>query len=280
MVSRKTAIFSLCSLMIALIAPLSAAHASPLRHKPCDLLFGRTFGPTEEEWTKLLDAEGDLFSIARRNPKETAELNDAVFRSLKTEQIQPGPGSKRRPGLSQEQIQALFKEVSENPHVQESGCGSYRGSAHFGFCWGRAVAAHLKALHPSTRLHNQAVRKLWAVGDLRSGETRWRYHVTTIVRGTDGSWHAIDPNYAEPLSAEDWYYNMKDNFDVTKTMRIFATPATRNGAGSWDRYSKAEFTREEYKDFFADLMRAVHQENTGHSGWWDAQPRVPHGSAD
>lgn len=233
----------------------------------CSLLYAGTLGISSEEEQAFTQAVGDFFKLPKVNPEITAERNAGVLKALREEKLPASAGSKRDPSLTRDQIQKLYEDIMDNPQVVKSLCGKYNGSPVFGYCWGRAMAAHLKALQ--TNLSNKSIRKIWAVGDLKNGSTKWRYHVTTAVRGDDGSWYAIDPIFGKVMTVDEWHAKMRDGFDPDKTMRLFATPAKRYSPTGWNKYSKQGLANETYYyGFFADLLDRIHLENTGRVGSW------------
>jgi len=222
-------------------------------------------GPTDDEMDRLLKNGGDLFTLKQRSPKEAKSLNEAALQKLKKEPFE-NPLSKKKTGLTDKEINKLYDDVAANNQVSESLCGVYNGSPQYGFCWGRAMAAHLKALQ--TGLPTRNVRKLWAVGNLKADGTNWRYHVTTLVRGKNGTWYAIDPIFKKAMPAIDWYNRMSKEFDRQGTMRIFASPANRFNPQSFAKYNKERLAKAFYYNFFSDLMDGVYTENTGRVGPW------------
>lgn len=103
-------------------------------------------------------------------------------------------------GFSPEDRQKLFNAVRDNKiaALTKENIQKYDPSEEIGFCYGRALAAHLIARRMG--LKSSAIAKLFIIGDLRSGiEEEWRFHVTTVVRGTDGKWYAIDPLLVAPV---------------------------------------------------------------------------------
>jgi hypothetical protein len=241
------------------------AHAT---ETSCYRHFSSLLGPTDEELNLLISRRGDLFVLPTRPPEEARALNEAALRSLR-EAPMPGTAySRRKAGLTPAEIQKLYDDSMLNPQVMKSLCGKYNGSPRYGLCWGRAMAVHLKALQSD--INNKSVKKMWAIGSLKSGLTHWRYHVTTLVRAEDGSWHAIDPIFGRPMPAEEWYATMRSKYDPEGTMRIFASPAKRFGPGSWEQYNKKELSDAVYYNFFSDLMNGIYTENTGRVGPWRA----------
>lgn len=91
----------------------------------------------------------------------------------------------------------LLKIVSENPVATSSALSIYdppqngQPTGEIGFCYGRAMAAHLIARKMG--LDESSMQKIFAAGDMQNGSVRWRFHMATLVRGEDGKDYAIDP---------------------------------------------------------------------------------------
>ncbi|MBI5240264.1 MAG: hypothetical protein HY926_07305 [Elusimicrobia bacterium] len=101
----------------------------------------------------------------------------------------------------------------------------YDPQGFIGFCFGRAMAAHLLARQMG--LAESSVRKLFAVGDLREGEEpQWRFHVAALVRGDDGAWYAIDPIMEGPMTAVAWLSEVRRAWDKTGKARFYLTEAS------------------------------------------------------
>lgn len=95
-----------------------------------------------------------------------------------------------------------------------------------GYCFGRAMTAHLNARY--MKLAESSIRKLFIIGDLRSGpDPEWRFHVTTLVKGTDGIWYAIDPIMTQgtPLPASEWIETVKGIWDKDDKAYLYVTAA-------------------------------------------------------
>jgi len=227
-----------------------------------------TYGPTRAEAQVIAENQGNLMMLTPLNPDRAKELNNRVLAALKREAIPPA-GAQTKGAFTQEEIVGLYRTVNNNHQVQESLCGRYQGSQDYGFCWGRAMAVHLKALQ--SRLVNKSVRKLWVVGDLSRDPKaldHWKYHVTTLVRSTDGDWYAIDPIFSRPMRMEEWVSTVQRDYDHKKTMRVLATPAQRFNAASKAPYNRADLVESSYNGFFIDLMEEISRQNTGKKTIW------------
>lgn len=75
-------------------------------------------------------------------------------------------------------------------------------------------------------LNKDSIRKLFIIGDLRSGPNpEWRFHVTTLIKGTDGQWHAIDPILDGPMTAKAWIGQVQSVWDKKGAANLYFTPA-------------------------------------------------------
>lgn len=231
-----------------------------------------TYGPTETEWKVLAFTQGDLSALRKSDPWTSARLNEDVLSKLRQEPMAPKRGSSGKAALALDEAKLLFDKVLANSQVAASLDGRYKGSPQEGFCWGRAIAVHLKALQAG--LPNGSIRKLWAFGNFHHKGQVWRYHVATAVRLEDGSWVVIDPLFPGLMSAETWYRQMAKIDRTGGRTRLYATEASRFGPESDERYSRRNLADLWNHGFLVDLLETVHRENTGRPGPW-AQARRP-----
>lgn len=135
-------------------------------------------------------------------PRDDAEraLYGAVL--AKADQVRP-----QLSGLDAPQRERLFALTAGNPVASLDVLARYDPDGLIGFCFGRSMTAHLTARRMG--LAERSVRKLFILGDLRqlgAPRTEWRFHVTTLVRGTvpGREWYAIDPIVGRVLTARQW----------------------------------------------------------------------------
>ncbi|MBI4677075.1 MAG: hypothetical protein HY748_05780 [Elusimicrobia bacterium] len=130
-------------------------------------------------------------------------------------------------GLSALQMADLWKRTYTHKiaGLDEAGkLEKYDPDGIVGFCFGRAMTAHLLARKMG--LPQDHIKKLFVIGDLRSGDQpEWRFHVTTLVKGADGRWHAIDPIMDGPLTADEWIVNVHEGWDRQKKAKFYLTDA-------------------------------------------------------
>jgi hypothetical protein len=254
-------------LTFAWLIGITLGHAAEVRQIPAcvaERIHEEIYGPANEETREL---PYDLFQLKRKSPELTQELNQRVLELLKSEPLPMIHGSKANQTLASHKIDDLYSDVMANPQVRESLCGSYNGSPGGGYCWGRALAVHLKALQSG--LTAKSARKVWIVGSLKNGRKKWQYHVTTIVRGEGGRWIAVDPILPRPMPIEEWLESIRTSLDPSGTARIFATPASRYSPEEHRKYSHLNLSEENYfYGFFSDLLDTISRENIGRPSSW------------
>jgi hypothetical protein len=221
-------------------------------------------GLFEGELSTYIELKGGLIRLPKRDPMTLGPMNRAVLTQLREKPFPDVTHSKKQTALSMEEIDDLYRKVAETPEVKESVCGRYNGSPDYGFCPGRALVAHERAILDS-HLNKESILKLWAVGNMSNG---WGHHVTTLVREKSGEWYALDPFFGKPLRADEWYSQLRMRFDRNRELRLFATPASRFDVGSWNKYNKKTMSDYRLYNFYADVMSRITQEITGKPGPW------------
>lgn len=150
-------------------------------------------GPSAEELYRSIN-EGYPQSRTGLEPGERAELWNAAF-------------SHEVAGL-------------DDPRKLEK----YDPDGIIGFCFGRAMAVELMARKMG--LARESIRKLFILGDLRSGpDPEWRFHVATLIRGSDGGWHAVDPILDGPMPVQDWISTVRGVWDKAGAANLYLAPA-------------------------------------------------------
>ncbi len=203
-------------------------------------------------------AETNLFSIPRGTAEAAQAKNAEVVNNLNS--WPRSTDTKRLSGLNENQLNDLYSKVAENKVSSLCSVSKYDPAGGKGFCFGRATTAHLEALRAG--IDKNQVRKVWAVGNFKTSLGRWRYHVATIVRASDGKWMAIDPIVGKPITLEEWYKKMA-GYESTHDMRLLTTTADRYGPSTTSKYSPKEFQKSTYNDYFNDLMKNFRDEIRG-----------------
>jgi hypothetical protein len=221
-------------------------------------------GLFDGELANYLESNGNLLRLPIRDPRELGKMNRDVLTYLRREEFPDGTWSKKKAALTLEEINQLYRKVENTPEVKQSVCGRYYGSPDYGFCQGRALVVHHRAILDS-QLNKESIRKIWAVGPMSNG---WGHHVATLVRERSGEWYAIDPFFERPLRVDQWYSELRMRFDRNHTLRLFVTPASRFDVGRWYKYRKEPMSNPRLYNFYADVMSRIFMEVTGKPGPW------------
>lgn len=123
-------------------------------------------------------------------------------------------------GLDKAQRAELFKAVYFHRVAALDKVPKYDPGEILGFCFGRAMAAHLLARLGG--LDEGSIRKLFIVGDMREGaDPEWRFHVAALVRGTDARWYAVDPVMKKPLEINAWIRGVRAIWDKPNKTKLY-----------------------------------------------------------
>ncbi len=175
--------------------------------------------------------------------------------------IEDSPAEKD--ALTPKQMRQLFLAAYKHPVADVDVIGKYDPKEIIGFCFGRSTTVHLIARQMG--LKDSAIRKLFIIGDLRSNPKKpeWRFHVTTLVKGPENQWYAIDPIMTPPLApggelkVEEWIKIVKKTWDYKKKAYLYVaqasaiTPDIRKDADgkTGDHVVELSFNPEKQKGF-------------------------------
>ncbi len=176
--------------------------------------------------SRVLAIALSLFLITAVASAETEDQLHAWYREILTS------AKPTKKGLNPEERLRLFRALSRHPvaNLSDETMLKYDPkNIGIGYCFGRAMTAHLLALQMG--LDPEGIRKVFIVGDLRSGpDPEWYFHVTTIVRGTDRKWYAEDSIMTPPLSAagrelpfNEWVRIVRNQWDAGKVAKLYVT---------------------------------------------------------
>lgn len=168
----------------------------------------------------------------------------------------------RLAGVTRVQAGEILRSVMNNPIASLNAIEKYDPEGGIGFCFGRAMTAHLESLMYG--LAKPAIKKLWAVGDLRTGDTEWGWHVTTIVRSRTGGWYTIDPIFGTVLTVEQWYREMQ-RMDYDGKMMLYVSDAPQF-APDGSTYQMDDLLMKSYNQYFRDLMGYFRKKNAERAG--------------
>jgi hypothetical protein len=146
--------------------------------------------------------------------------NDRLMREyLEIESMSPP----RFDSLTAEKRQYLFDAVANHEVAGIKMLKKYDPEGIMGFCYGRAMASHLIACRMG--LAPESIRKIFMVGVLNYCHGKeWRFHVSTIVKGDDGRWYAIDPTRELRLNTVDgWVGTIGNSWEREKKVKLYLT---------------------------------------------------------
>jgi hypothetical protein len=206
----------------------------------------------------LNEIEGDLFDWQKR-AVFPQHWNEDVLNALEALPV-TGPERGRLGGADDALLRKLQLDHVTNPVSGSWTVQKYDPCGKIGFCFGRAMNSHLKALRMGLAKEN--VRKIWAIGPMKYGyrdEEIWTHHVATMVRGEDKKWYVIDKKGEMPMELREWYAQAK-RFSTDGRLQLFATDPARWGPASNDVYSREELADDFYNGYFDDLLKASREE--------------------
>lgn len=221
---------------------------------PADSLAGRHAEPFVED-----SLQRNLEKTAMK--RDVMPLQAALAKLDELDRYMPVPAGKRKASLSAEELKKLYRDTANHPVANPMYTDRY-GTA--GFCFGRAMTAHLLALRMG--LDKDAIRKVWIVGNLRGRDgTPWNFHVTTAVRGPDG-WYAIDSAFGPLKRISKWRKDFEDWIVVNG--QTFVTQPARFLAGSAAGYRHEALEDPDLGGYFVELMAQFRKD-------WQAAKQAP-----
>lgn len=159
----------------------------------------------------------------------------------------------RKATISKGEADELYRIVASHPVASLAVTHKYDpNNSGTGFCFGRAMTAHLEALF-NMKVKNSSIRKLFAMGKLQTGSKTWGWHVTAIIKAKEGGWWAIDPVRGSVVSAENWYKWMLDSLNPSKDLVLLHDRAMRLGPTA-SKYTLQQVNMQDYHDYFKDLL--------------------------
>jgi hypothetical protein len=180
---------------------------------------------------------------------KVAQLNQAELAKLRGQILNRFP--RRIEFVSSALANSIYRAVVANPVASLDKYSTYDPTDQgIGFCFGRAMTVHLEGIYQG--VSNDSIRKLWALGSLKTGNTSWRYHVTSILKSRSGVWYAIDPIMGRVMTVDQWYAEVK-TFDTNNQMRVYITEAEKFGPSS-RKYHNSELLDPYYNSYFVDLI--------------------------
>ncbi len=220
--------------ILALVFPAGQAHAVKQVHSLCADDFSKIINSHDENWaqklgeTVLKEINDSYYDVDRNNPARIAKWNKTLERTMRELPL-TGDVRGRLGGLSWQEITALYEKIINHPVGDYRIVSKYDPEGNIGFCFGRAMIAHIEALE--TGLAKENIRKIWAIGTMKYDNILWNHHVATMVRGKNGIWYVLDPEYGQVLKMATWMKRVK-KMDADNKLEFFVTNPNRFGPES------------------------------------------------
>lgn len=183
-------------------------------------------------------------------PAKARKWNEALLQHLRA-LPESGAERGRMSGLTKEQLEDLYRITSTHPVADYKKVKKWDPEGNFGFCFGRAENVYEQALKYGVAKEN--VKKIWAVGQMEYKHIFWQHHVAGMVRGTDGKWYVLDPEYDRVLELRKWMNTVK-KMDTKGSLLFFASEGKRFAPFNEDPIKPWDVSRDAYNGYFADYM--------------------------
>lgn len=161
----------------------------------------------------------------------------------------------RKLALNFEEANALLSDVTNNNIAKYDSRLKYDPQGSLGFCFGRALTAHLLAMKRG--VDKNSIRKVFVSGTMNTPDgITWSFHVATLIAKKGGGFWVIDPNFLEVQTLENWFATYEKQ-SPDQRIRIFITPAARFGSEGFGMYSNQKYglTDAFYNNYFIDLFK-------------------------
>lgn len=192
--------------------------------------------------------------VAGRSAKEIKKMNDASFDMLN--HFEPKAVDGRVNSISRDFAELALSSINQHPVVSEYNLDNYPNGHQIGFCFGRATYVHIAMLRAG--INKRSIKKIWAVGPMKTGDTHWQFHVATIVKADDGSWYVIDTFAGRIVTPEEWFKTMQ-GVALDKTLRFYVSEPGKFSVSlsTYDRIQLGldlDKSQDWYSHYFKDLM--------------------------
>lgn len=196
------------------------------------------------------------YDVKGKSTAEIADMNQKTLDDLLA--YRPGHSNpKRSQSLTFKEANAIHQSIYENKAAHPSKTGQYeKTGANIGYCFGRSMYYHLMFLKKG--LQKESIKKIWAVGHMKTGSVDWGFHVATIVYTRDNNWMVIDSNHFEPISVEKWMQHYS-KYNAKKDLRFYITTPEKFSVntGKYERFQLGlDVSRDVdwFMHYFKDMM--------------------------
>jgi hypothetical protein len=133
---------------------------------------------------------------------------------------------------------------------------NYKEGGQVGFCFGRALYLHYLLLKSGVPQNELA--KIFVLGELKFGDTFWRFHVALMVRDKAQGFLVVDPLVGEVIGYREW---MEKNaaYDVKAPngrSRFYVTDA-RKFMPAFGEYDAAQLKEPVLRKYFEGLVQSL-----------------------
>ena len=196
------------------------------------------------------------YDVRGKDEATVASMNRKTLEDLIA--YRPGHYSpKRSQSLTFKEANAIHQSIYENKAAHPSKTAYYdKTDAGIGYCFGRSMYYHLMFLKKG--LQKESIKKIWAVGHMKTGNIDWGFHVATMVYTRDNNWMAIDSNHSEPISVEMWMDHYSQ-YNAEKNLRFYITTPEKFSVNS-GKYRRTQLGLDISRDvdwffhYFKDMM--------------------------
>jgi hypothetical protein len=215
------------TLFLAAIVPEAKADTCPANFAELESVesLGRRYADLDDRIQNAFG--GNLYRLQKNSSPEFAnEWNRGLIQGLREiPMVVRNP--KRIIGLNDEQLAGLFWRVKNHPLSAPNTTLTKkydRQKRGLGFCFGRAMVAHREALKMGVA--KESIRKIWAVGPMKTADGYWQHHVATMVRNLKGEWYVLDPLDRRAMPVADWLESVRHSFP-SPNLQLFSTNPAR-----------------------------------------------------
>jgi hypothetical protein len=165
-----------------------------------------------------------------------------------------GLASLVKPKVNQARAQQILELLKANPIAGSEHIKNYDADREVGFCFGRATYVHMELLR--RKVLPEHIVKIFALGNLRSRNEKWEFHVVIAVLGSENTWWVIDELSKDILNLKDWMDQFKAYSKNPKEPRIryYITDAAKFHP-ALGAYKNEELRFEYYNNYFVDLEK-------------------------
>lgn len=207
----------------------------------------------EPSWDQI-ELRSDLYQLRNQEIQNGLDI-PAANRTVLAEVSAHAPKTEgRADGVTLEQAQKILKLTNSNPVTGWAGNAKYDPQGRLGFCFGRALYAHLELLRHGVA--DESIKKAFVVGPMKAGGIDWQFHVATLVKAKDQSgWYAIDTFLGKVVPADQWFANF-EKYSTDGKLRLYVTRPAKIGPSSWEYNIRPGGLFDSfYNEYFKELFK-------------------------